>query len=191
MSIVLYIFIVLFGSASYMVGIWQIIGGKYRPNVFSRVVWLLLAINTFAGVVVSKSSKASIILAFVFLIGNACICLLSFWRGTFELGKLEYVCLALLLISAVVWIFYRVPLVNLSIGLLAHFIGALPTYKRAWKDGGTESTSFWSLFFIASLLTILASLDEPIKDIIFPIYFTLFDGSMAFLSLRKVERSYK
>jgi hypothetical protein len=101
------------------------------------------------------------------------------------MGKLEYVCIILLLISVGVWVVFQAPLVNLCIGLFAHFIGALPTYKRAWKDGGTESATFWSLFFAASMLSILASYGDPIEDIIFPIYFSLFDGSMTFLSLRK------
>lgn len=189
MNILLYALIILFGSASYIAGIWQILKDRYKPNVFSRVVWLLLAINTFEGVVISKSSKPSIILAFIFLIGNALICILSFWKGKIEFGRLEYVCLGLLIISALVWILFQVPLVNLGIGLVAHFIGALPTYNRVWKDGKSESASFWSLFFIASLLTIVASLGDPIKEIIFPIYFTLFDGSMTFLSLGKVKNS--
>jgi len=142
MDTILYILIALFGSASYLAGSCQIVRGKYRPSVFSRVVWLLLAVNTFAGVVVSKSSEASILLAIIFLVGNAIICVLSFWRGTYEFGKLEYICLALLLFSAVVWTVFDVPLINLGIGLLAHFIGALPTYRRVWKDGSSESTAF-------------------------------------------------
>lgn len=187
MDTVLYILIILFGSASYIVGMWQVVRGSYRPNVFSRVVWLLLAVNSYAGVVLSKGSAASILLATVFLLGNLGICILSFWKGTYKMGTLEYICLALLVISGLVWMVYSAPLINLVIGLLAHLIGALPTYKKVWDDASSENTSFWSLFFIASLLSIFASAGDSIREIIFPIYFTLFDGSMTVLSMRKLK----
>lgn len=189
MRIGLYILIGLFGSSSYIAGLHQALMGKYKPSVFSRVVWLLLAINTFAGVVASKSSKASLFLAVIFLLGNATMCVVSFWKGTYTMGKLEWVCLLLLLLSVVLWFSIDAPLINLSIGLLAHLLGALPTYRRVWHDSSTESTAFWSLFFIASVLSLAASLHEPVQKILFPMYFALFDGSMTALSLRRIKSS--
>jgi hypothetical protein len=185
MQVTLYFLILLLGSASYAVGVRQMLQDKYAPSVFSRVVWLLLAMNSFAGVVLSKGSKASILLAFILLVGNAAICLTSFRKGTRSFGKLEMVCLSLLLISGFIWLFFHAPLVNLGIGLLAHFIGALPTYRRVWREPSSESTAFWSLFFAASALSIFASKGHTLSAIVFPIYFTLFDGSMFALSMRR------
>lgn len=185
MRSLLYVLILIFGCASYVAGSTQIIRGKYKPSLFSRLVWLLLAINSFAGVVVSKSTKASVLLSLIFLIGNAIIFLLSLWRGSRNIGTVELICSGLLLVSALLWITIDSPTVNLAIGLFAHFIGAIPTYKRVWKDGSSESAAFWSLFFIASLLGVVSGIDEPISKLLFPIYFVLFDGSMTFLSLRK------
>lgn len=170
-----------------MAGSTQIIRGRYKPSLFSRFVWLLLAVNSFAGVVVSKSTKASALLSLIFLIGNAVIFLLSLWRGNRNIGAIELVCSGLLVVSALLWITIDSPTVNLAIGLLAHFIGALPTYKRVWEDGSSESAAFWSLFFIASLLGVVSGIGEPINKLLFPIYFALFDGSMTFLSLRKAK----
>ena len=184
MNQILYALILVFGTASYAVGLRQMIKGKYAPSVFSRVVWLLLAINSFAGVVISHSSSASVLLAGIFLVGNAAICIASFWKGTRHIGSLEYLCLVLLGLSAVVWIVFSAPLINLALSLVAHFIGALPTYKRVLQKPSSESVGFWSLFFIASVLSVIASWGDPLKLIIFPIYFAFFDGSMTFLSMR-------
>jgi hypothetical protein len=188
MQTILYLSILLLGSASYTVGVWQMLHGKYAPSVFSRVVWLLLAVNSFAGVVLSKGSKASVLLALILLAGNAAICLTSFWKGTRSFGKLEWFCVALLIVSGLVWVFFRAPLINLGLSLLAHFIGAAPTYKRVWHNPKTESTAFWSLFFGASVLSIFASSGNTLSAVVFPIYFTLFDGSMFFLSARPIRR---
>ncbi len=161
------------------------IRNNYSPSTFSRIVWVLLSINSFIGVFLSNGSKSSILLAGIFLIGNIAMCVVSFWKGTRTIGRLEYFSLALLLISLVIWIVFYAPLINLIISLLAHFIGGIPTYKKIWVNPKSESFGFWSLFFIASLLSIFAAHPSSLKIIIFPLYFTFFDGSMFLLSLRK------
>lgn len=189
MIIFLYALIIIFGTASYIVGVWQMIKNKYSPSTFSRVVWVLLSINSFAGVVLSNGTKSSIILGIIFLLGNIAICLASFWKGTREIGGLELFCLFLLFISGLIWVFFEAPLLNLGLSLFAHFVGGIPTYKKVWLNPKSESVGFWSLFFIASLLSIFVSVVDSnmtsLSAILFPIYFTIFDGGMTLLSLRK------
>ena len=184
MTIFLYILITILGIGSYFIGVRDMLRNKYSPSTFSRVIWVLLAINSFAGVFLSNGTKSSILLAGILLLGNIAICAVSFWKGNRKMGKLEYFSLGLLLISGLIWIFFSVPLVNLFISLFAHFIGGLPTYKKVWINPKSESVGFWSLFFFASLLSVFASDITSISSIVFPIYFTLFDGSMFVLALR-------
>lgn len=184
METALYALILTFGIASYMAGLSQMIKGKYSPSIFSRVVWLLLAINSFAGVLLSEGSTSSILLAGIFLAGNAAICMASFWKGSKDFGKLEVVCLSLLVVSAVIWIVFKAPLINLGISLFAHLIGGAPTLRRVWNDPSSESTAFWSFFFIASLLSVFASYGSPLTAMLFPLFYTLFDGAMVTLSMR-------
>ena len=179
-----YIAITILGAASYIVGVWKILKSRYSPSVFSRVVWVLLTINSFAGVILSKSSPASVLLGAILLAGNAAMCIVSFSKGTKEIGKLEYVCLFLLAISVIIWVFFRAPLVNLGISLFAHFIGAAPTYKKVWRNPASEDLTFWVLFFLASLLSVLISDFSSPKTILLPLYYTFFEGSMVVLVLR-------
>lgn len=185
----LYFAILSLGIASYAVGVHQMLHGKYAPSVFSRIVWLLLAINSFAGVVASDGSTASALLAGILLAGNATMCFVSFWKGSKKFGALEFFCLLLLVISGFVWLLLDAPLVNLGIGLFAHFIGALPTYSRVITKPESESIVFWLLFFAASVLSIFASNGSTFTSIIFPVYFACFDGSLFMLSLRKPTKS--
>ena len=185
MTIFYYFLIATLGLSSYFVGVRQMLKNKYSPSTFSRVIWVLLAINSFAGVFLSGGTKPSILLAGILLLGNIAICFVSFWKGTRKMGKLEYFSLILLLISVLIWIFFKTPLVNLLISLFAHFVGGLPTYKKVWLKPQSESLGFWSLFFLASLLSVFASDVTSLSSIIFPIYFTLFDGSMFLLALRR------
>ncbi len=84
-----------------------------------------------------------------------------------------------------VWWLFNAPLVSLVISLLAHFIGALPTYKRVLLNPESESTLFWFFFFAANVVGIFASMGSSFSAIVFPVYFTLFDGSLFVLSMRK------
>jgi hypothetical protein len=177
--------ILFLGTSSYIAAIWQMTRGKYKPNTFSRIIWLALAINNTAGVILSHGSTPSVLLATLFLVGNIAMCVGSFWFGIIRIGKLEIACIGILLVSVGLWILTPIPLVNLGIGLFAHLIGAFPTLKTAYLDGKSESLAFWSLFFIASLLSMFASLGSPFSAVIFPTYFVLFDGIMIFLCLRR------
>jgi hypothetical protein len=185
MTVMLNTLILLFGTASYAAAVWQMLRGKYQPNTFSRVIWLLLAINSTAGVILSQSSAASILLAWVFLVGNSAMCVISFWYGTRRFGYLEMVCITLLLVSTLLWMTASNPLLNLGIGLFAHFVGAAPTFKSVYQNSKSESFAFWSLFFLASVFSLAASIGSPINSVIFPLYFVVFDGTMMGLCLRK------
>jgi hypothetical protein len=182
---ILYALILLLGIASYTVGAVEIVQGKYKPSMFSRIVWLLLAINAFAGVIGSGGTTASILLAGILLLGSLVICLLSFWRGNKTFGKLEWVCLGLLALSLYVWVFYDAPYVSLLISLLGDLIGGLPTFRNVWKNPQSESLWFWGFFFLSCGFGIVASIGSPWTDAIVPIYFTLFDGVIFALCLRR------
>ncbi len=184
MIIALYILITVLGLTSYGVGVKQMINNTYAPSTFSRVIWLLLSVNSLVGVILSQSSESSILLAGIIVLGSLAICITSFWKGTRTYGKLEYFCLFLLILSAIVWIFYDAPLVNVGLSLFAHFVGGLPTYKRVLENPLNESKIFWLLFFLSSLLSVFASESFILKLMIVPIFFTIFDGSMFLLTLR-------
>lgn len=177
-----------FGMASYVVGCGAVVRGQYRPNVFSRVVWLVLAALSFAGVLGSGGGSAAVLLAAIFLAGNAAMCGLSFVKGAGGIGPLEVGCLVILVVSALVWVVFDAPLVSLAVSLLAHFVGGAPTYRSVWRDPASESAGFWVLFFAASVFSFAAALGQAPVSLVFPGYFVLFDGGMTVLSLRGRRR---
>ena len=145
----------------------------------------MLGINSFAGVALSGGTAASVILAATLFIGNFAVFIVSLKKGSHQFGLVEKISLALLVISGLTWIFLDAPLVNLAIGLVAHFIGGLPTIWRTFKEPQTEKYLHWYFFLIASLLSIVASPDKSISVILFPVYFAIFDGIMIVLANRK------
>jgi hypothetical protein len=187
MHTLLFTSIMITGLGAYLFAVRNIHLGNYRPNLFSRAVWFLLNINTLAGVLVSHSSPSSLLLSSILVFGSGLMLVFSIQNGRRHFGRLEIICLGLLVASIVVWTLFRAPLVNLTISLLAHFIGALPTYRQAWRRPRTESKIFWMFFFICSLLSLIASHGEPIIKQLVPLYYTLFEGSMFLLTMRSLR----
>lgn len=176
--------VIVFAALSYGVGAYQIIKGKLKPSFFSRIVWVFLSLNSFVGSYLANVGTSSVLLAGSFFFGSLIICIGSYFSGTREFGKTEKVSLALLFVSIVLWIIIKNPIVSVVVTLIAHAIGGIPTYKKVINDPTTETPEFWSLFFIASVLSFLGlETKSSFSDILIPVYFILFDGGMTALSL--------
>ena len=92
----------------------------------------------------------------------------------------------LLVISLLVWAVTRLPILNLSIGIVAHFFGGIPTLKKVIDDPAGEDTLFWFFFFFASALALLRVNWSDAGSYLYPLYFTVFDGIMTVLCLRRI-----
>lgn len=182
----LYILIICLASAAYISAVWQMLYGSYRPSFFSRGVWFLLGLNSFAGVLLGDGSQSSVILAFILVLGNAAIFLFSYKRGTRVFGNVEKVSLALLIVSGIVLVVYNEPFIALAMSLTAHFIGGIPTIWRAIQNPASEQVYHWYFFTAASILTIIVSEQRTIATILFPAYFITLNGFIILLVNRKL-----
>lgn len=170
---------------SYLIGFYSILVNKYKPNLFTRIVWLALAVNNLISVIGLHNQKATIVLAWVTLAGSLLIFLGSIYNGEKVWTRNETISSVLLVVSLLLWIFTDIPILNLCIGLIAHFLGSIPTVVRVIKKPESENIPFWFFFAAASLLAMTVINLGNIKDYLFAIYFCIFDGSMTLLSLRK------
>jgi hypothetical protein len=180
-----YLLILLLGIATYVSFVIQMLRGEYSPSFFSRGVWLLLGINSFAGVLLGGGSAPSVILAGTLFVGNATVFVVSCKKGSRDFGWIEKISLVLLIISTFMWAVLDAPFLGLIMGLVAHFIGGIPTIWRTIKKASSEQAYHWYFFFVASVLSIISSEDKAITAILFPVYFTLFDGLIILLVNRK------
>lgn len=181
----IYSVIILLGIATYGSAVWQMLKGQYSPSFFSRGVWFLLGINSFAGVLLGDGSKPAVALASTLFAGNAIVFGVSYKKGSRDFHAVEKLSLVILVISVFVWAIFDQPYLSLIMSLFAHFIGGVPTIWRVAKKPKSEQAYHWYFFFAACVITILASSDKLITAILFPVYFALFDGLIIFLANRK------
>lgn len=177
--------IILLVLLTYIFGARSILNGSYKPNIYSRAIWLILVINNFISVLMLRNSFTVLLLAGLTLIGNLLIFLLSLKNSEARFGKVELITTLLILVSLILWFLTNLPLLNLSIGIITHFIGGIPTYKSVIKSPDSEDLFFWVFFFFASILTIFQTGLFSILEYLYPLYFALLNGVMSLLCLRR------
>ena len=180
-----YSLILILGITAYGSAVYQMQAGQYVPSFFSRGVWFLLGINSFAGVFLGNGSTAAVLLAATLFIGNTAVFIASYWKGSREFGVAEKISLILLLISGLAWTIMDAPYIGLIISLVAHFVGGIPTIWRVLKRPESEQAYHWYFFFVASLLSIIASDNKALTVRLFPLYFAIFDGLIILLTNRR------
>lgn len=175
--------------ASYFMGAKAIYQRRYAPSIYSRVIWFFLAVNAFASVIALQNNPSVVLLAGLGLLGNLTILLLSLKHSKKVFGFTELIATLLLILSLGVWLITRLPLLNLTISLIAFFIGAIPTYKKVIKNPKDEDLLFWLFFALASLLTFIITDKTNLSNYLYPLYFAIFDGVMTLLCLRRYIKS--
>lgn len=185
MQELIYILILSLGSAAYISAVYQMLRGEYSPSFFSRGVWFLLGVNSFAGVFLGNGSMSSIILAGTLFVGNAAVFAVSYKKGSRDFHFAEKSSLVLLIISTFVWAVLDAPFAALAMSLCAHFIGGIPTIWRAIKKASSEQAYHWYFFFVGSLIAFISSPEKTITAVLFPLYFIAFDGLILLLVNRK------
>ena len=182
-------FIIILALASYAFGIYAIIKKTYKPNLFSRVVWLALGVNSLFTVIQLQNNKATLAIAWVAAFGSFLIFLGSlFSKGNRIFARNEIIASVLLVISLIIWLVADVPIINLSIGLIAHFVGSLPTLIRVIHKPSEENVLFWLFFALASLLAFIVTPKDSLKEYMYVLYYVIFDGGMTLLSLRQYSK---
>lgn len=177
--------IVILVAASYFFGVKSIFQNKYAPSIYSRIIWILLSVNNFVSVIALENSFSILLLAGLGLIGSLTILLLSLKKSKKVFGAVEVVSTILLALSFGVWVFTRLPLLNLTIGLIAHFIGGIPTYKKVLENPRDEDTLFWLFFALASIVAFVGADKNNLSGYLYPLYLVIFETGMTVLCLRR------
>jgi hypothetical protein len=179
------IIIILLIGASYFIGAKAIYQNKYRPSIYTRIIWFLLTVNSFASVILLKNNFSVILFSGLTLAGSLIILLLSLKKARRIFGPTEIISTFLLMVSLAFWVFTRLPLLNLSIGLIISFIGGIPTLKQVIKNPNDEDILFWLFFALAAIITLISADKSNISGYLYPLYLAIFNIIMTLLCMRR------
>jgi len=173
-----------FGGCTYIL---HTLRGEVRPN---RVTWLMWAIAPLVGFAAQLSEGVGIKALTTFIVGfmPALIFIASFFNPNAEwrLGRFDIVCGALSALGLLLWAITSDANVAILFAIVADFLAAIPTLRKAYSNPETESdTLFW--FGVVNAGIGLLILDTwGFEDYAFALYLLVFNLCIATIIRTKV-----
>lgn len=175
---------------AYFPYVYSVFKNQTKPSRSSWWIW------SFVGFLILLSyyqvgARNTIWIPFVFFICPLVIAILSIWFGEGEkLNKLDKICIFGVFISLIPWIIFKSPQITLSLNIFIDFIGFIPTFRKTYEHPGSENSFTWILFFIGSILNIIAIESYAFYIMSYPLYMLAMDIIMLyFIFIKKINNN--
>lgn len=172
-------------ACAYIPYIASILKKQTRPSRSSWWIWSLIGLL----ILLSYRSVGALTTIWVpvsFFIGPAVVAILSLQFGeNTKLSRLDKLCLLGASASLIFWVIFNSAEIALYINIFMDFLGFVPTFVKTYLRPLGESKASWILFFLGSILNIIA-IDKLVLSIaLYPFYMLTMDIVMLMLLFRK------
>ena len=149
---------------------------KTHPNLVTWITWLtVVGISTAAAI--SDHAYQTAILSGAIVLSDIIIIAMSIRRGVKKYTMFDFVCQALAVIGVVLWRLTGNPATAVALSLVVIYIGALPTWRHAYKLPHEETWQGFAMSAIAGVLTILSLSQYTFVSLALPIT-TVINGTV-------------
>jgi len=170
--------------------IYSVLHHKTKPSRSSWWIWSLVGLTILLSYY-WVGARNTIWIPLVFFICPLIVAILSIWFGEGkQLNKLDKTCILGAFISLIPWIIFQSAQITLLINIFIDFLGFLPTIKKTFLNPLYESKISWILFFLGSVLNIMAIEEFSFIISSYPIYMFTMDIIMLFLLYKKYIKKY-
>lgn len=173
-------FVVLLVFIAYIPYFRDIFRNKTIPHTFTWLVWTLavgvtcaLQIAGGAGVGAWMTAALALVCFLIFL--------LSFWKGTKDITKLDVLFLALALTALVLWLFAEQPVLSVILIVATDVFGLAPTVRKSWHDPYSETLVMYQITTFRHALSIFALEQINILTVLYPIVWVAANGAFSAL----------
>lgn len=166
--------------------VYSILAGKTTPHPITWILWAFMGgLSLFF--YWELGARDTIWIAVVNFVGPFIAAALSFryWNWKDGFNVFEYACLAFSIVSIVIWIVSRDPVLALTFNIIADMFAALPTLVKVYKQPETESTWSWGVASVGAALSLVAIREWNYGVAVLPLYLFVLYAALAILSLRQ------
>ncbi len=143
-----------------------------RPAIVSWFTWMLLS-GVAAGASFSQGAMASAVLASALALECLAIVAFSIGKGHITYSRFDAFCQLGAFLGLILWYSTKDPIVAVIIFVVVDAIGALPTFRHAWRRPYEETMYTFSLSILANALALVAISDYTFEDTVVPAYLLL------------------
>ena len=153
----------------------SIFRGTVKPN---RVSWFIWSIIGFAFWLITPPTADEVtrMLTVIFMVNPTIVFILTLFKGeNLKPDNLERFSLIIGLSSIMAWYLLKENsgILPISIAILADFCALIPTLRFVLKSPEEETPLAWILFFLGSLIAVIAIEDINMESLLLPVYFTI------------------
>ncbi len=181
----------IFGFSTFIIGIYSIIKGHFRPQRMTRFLLLLNSI-LFVGTLFAQGDRNAIYLALIYFLGSLVIFILSLKTGIGGTTKLDVTILFMAIISLIVWYTTKNPVLGLVMSIVTDIISVYPTIIKAWILPETEEWRCYLTEVLASSFNILSLSVFTFGKIVYPLYIWIINAVIVLIIvLRQKQLKHK
>lgn len=153
---------IIFGLISTVIGVISflpylkdIFARKTKPHIYTWLIWSIIQGVGVVAMIMGGAGAGSwaLIIGTIFVFF---IFLLSFKYGTKNITKFDTVCLIAAIITIIIWIIQKDPLISVILVCIIDFTGFILTYKKIYKEPGSETTSLYFMYALSNMFALLA-----------------------------------
>jgi len=170
------------GTLPYLI---NVLAKKTTPHIYTWLVWGIIQATSAIAMIINGAGFGS----WPIIIGAlSCflIFLLSFKYGTKNITKFDTLCLILAIISIIIWIIQKNPLITVILLSVIDTLGFIPTYRKAYIEPQSETLSAFVICAAAYFFGILALQDYSVITAFYLI--TIFISNFVFVALIFLRR---
>jgi hypothetical protein len=169
----------------------SILKGEAKPHRTTRFVILLTTILTTLALFAAHD-RVAIWLSAISALQAVAIFALSLKYGMGGWAKTDIVCLVLALVGIVVWKTTTNPLYGVYFGILADFLGVIPTIIKTYRFPESELWSYFAIDTVAGMFNLLALPQMTFQTAVYPLYIVFINGIIAILAIRpKIIKTFQ
>ncbi|MBP6925756.1 MAG: endonuclease/exonuclease/phosphatase family protein [Candidatus Pacebacteria bacterium] len=186
-KLIISIIAIILVFAGYVPYIRDTIKGSTRPHIFSYLLWLIIISLNFALQINSGGgfgAWVTFFTAFVVFI----VFVLSFKNGKKDIRKVDFIFLALALMTIPLWLIAKQPILSVILLSTIDMFGFIPTIRKSWNDPWSETLSRYTTTIFRHGLAIIALAEINIVTVLFPITWVLANLLFAIMLIIRRKR---
>ena len=146
-----------------------------KPNRTSWFIWSIIGF-AFWLITPPTADEVTRMLTIIFMVNPAIIFLLTLFKGeNAKPDNLEKFSLTIGLFSIIIWYIFKNDsgIFPITIAILADFCALVPTLRFVYNSPDEETPLAWILFFLGSLIAVIAIEDHSLESMLLPVYMTI------------------
>jgi len=155
-----------------------IVRKQAQPSKATWMIWAILDVVAFAGMLVKHTLNSQMTAA---LVCASTVAVLALKYGKPGWSRLDKLCLGGAVLGVALWEIFHDPVLGIVTSLIVLFLGGIPTFVSAWHDPGKEDRTAWTILWVSCILAVIAIPAFTLADAAQPITFLMIETVMVFI----------